>query len=180
MAWVAHDASPVAWSLVQRVAALVGLPSTHAENMQVIRYESGQQYRQHWDAYDHDTERGARVMKDGGNRLITVLGYLNEVERGGQTEIVNPAIFVDPLPGRLLIFHNCYAGTATRHPDSLHAGLAVKAGTKWAFNLWFRERPTSWGLAAAQRSAWPTRPPRTRSSPRPRARASPSSTATSE
>jgi tetratricopeptide (TPR) repeat protein len=42
-----------------------------------------------------------------------------------------------PPPAR----HDCYPGTNTRHPDTLHAGLPVLEGSKWAFNLWFHERP---------------------------------------
>lgn len=41
-------------------------------------------------------------------------------------------------------------GSATKHPDSYHAGRPPKKGEKWAFNLWFHEGPTQAGYAATQ------------------------------
>jgi hypothetical protein len=37
---------------------------------------------------------------------------------------------VAPMTGRLLVFHNCYDGSRSLHPDSNHAGLPVTAGEK--------------------------------------------------
>ena len=41
-------------------------------------------------------------------------------------------------------------GSATKHPDSYHAGRPPTKGEKWAFNLWFHEGPTQAGYAATQ------------------------------
>lgn len=141
LAWIKHDASKVTKKVATRIAGIVGLPLAHAENFQVIRYEPPQEYRPHFDAYDSTTERGQRTMENGGQRLITVLCYLNDVEAGGETEFPKLGIKVDPKPGRLLIFENCEEGTTNRSDLSLHAGLPVEQGVKWAFNLWFREKP---------------------------------------
>jgi hypothetical protein len=43
--------------------------------------------------------------------------------------------------GRMVIFHNCLTKTNIKHPNSLHGGLPVIKGEKWACNLWFRESP---------------------------------------
>ncbi|HAJ77322.1 MAG TPA: hypothetical protein DCM64_12835 [Gammaproteobacteria bacterium] len=42
--------------------------------------------------------------------------------------------------GRMLLFHNCHSQSTIRHPESLHGGLPVNSGEKWACNLWFREK----------------------------------------
>lgn len=39
---------------------------------------------------------------------------------------------VQPKGGRLLLFHNCYEGSCSVHPDSLHSGKPVIAGEKCA------------------------------------------------
>ncbi len=140
VAWVKHDASATSLAVAKRIADIVGLPLEQAENFQVIRYQSGQEYRPHFDAYDHQTERGQRTMQNGGQRLVTALCYLNGVEQGGETAFPKLEIKVAPKPGRLLIFENCEAGSDIRTPLSLHAGLPVEKGVKWAFNLWFRQR----------------------------------------
>jgi len=143
VSWVSHNATPVTTRVANRIAELVGLPLTHAENFQVIRYEAGQEYRPHFDAYDGKTERGLRTMKNGGQRLITVLGYLNDVEAGGGTHFPKLDVEVQAKQGRVVVFENCEKDTNVRTPLSLHAGLPVESGIKWAFNLWFREREFS-------------------------------------
>jgi len=40
--------------------------------------------------------------------------------------------------------------SATKHPDSYHAGRPPTKGEKWAFNLWFHEGPTQAGHSATQ------------------------------
>jgi prolyl 4-hydroxylase len=46
---------------------------------------------------------------------------------------------VAPEKGKLVIFENVYGDTNERHELSLHAGMPVLKGEKYAFNLWFRE-----------------------------------------
>jgi predicted nucleic acid binding AN1-type Zn finger protein len=68
------------------------------------------------------------------------LVYLNEPIRGGTTDFPNLGISVIPKIGRILIFHNVFEGTNNLHPNSLHAGMPVIEGEKYAFNLWFRQQ----------------------------------------
>lgn len=138
VAWVRHETTPGARALALRVSKLVGLPLLNAESFQVIHYGPGQEYRAHYDAYDLDSDRGKRCTARGGQRLVTVLGYLSDVEVGGATGFPKLGIQVEARQGRLLVFHNCHPGTTDRHVDSLHGGLPVVAGEKWAFNLWYR------------------------------------------
>ncbi|HRI11016.1 MAG TPA: 2OG-Fe(II) oxygenase [Nannocystaceae bacterium] len=138
--WLRHDTDPTIRALVDRIAAVVGLPSGHAEPLQVIHYGAGQEYRGHFDAYDLSTEKGRLYTARGGQRLVTALVYLNEVEAGGETAFPRLGLRVSPRPGTLLIFHNCVEGTTTVDPRSYHLGAPPERGEKWAFNLWFHER----------------------------------------
>lgn len=138
--WVPHNKTPQTKDIAARVAGVLGFPTAHAESFQVIHYGVNAEYKPHFDAFDPRTEAGERNMRNGGQRLITVLGYLNTVTKGGGTAFPKLKVSIPAEAGKLLIFHNCHAGTATRHPLSLHAGLPVVAGEKWAFNLWFRQR----------------------------------------
>lgn len=47
--------------------------------MQILRYEHGQKYEPHHDAFNDN------IHAIGGNRMATVLMYLSNVERGGET-----------------------------------------------------------------------------------------------
>lgn len=136
--WVPHDETPTTLALSQRTADLVGLPLAHAESVQMINYGPGQEYKPHYDAWMAGTETGDRCLSHGGQRLVTCLFYLNDVDAGGGTFFPRLDIEVMPRPGRLVLFHNCFPGTTERHPSSLHGGLPPDSGVKWACNLWFR------------------------------------------
>jgi len=139
--WVRHDVDDKVLTIASRIAGVVGMPLVHAESLQVIHYGRGQEYRPHFDAYDLTTEKGQRYCERGGQRLITALVYLNNVKAGGETGFPHLKIDVLARRGRMLIFHNCHPQTTTRDPNTYHQGKAPLRGRKWAFNLWFHERP---------------------------------------
>lgn len=138
--WIPHHHDTAIAALCERISILVGLPLQQAESLQLIHYFATQEYAPHFDAWDAATEAGQRCMARGGQRLVTCLLYLNDVEAGGGTTFPKLDITVAARTGRMLIFHNCHVGTTIRHPASLHGGMPVLAGEKWACNLWFRER----------------------------------------
>ncbi|PCJ27106.1 MAG: 2OG-Fe(II) oxygenase [SAR86 cluster bacterium] len=138
--WVAHGYNAVIEDLSLRVAEVVGVPLENAESLQVIHYSESQEYAPHFDAWDAATERGQRCMAKGGQRMITCLLYLNDVEEGGGTSFPKLDMEVRAKKGRMVLFHNCHQGSLVRHPDSLHGGMPVLKGEKWACNFWFREK----------------------------------------
>jgi prolyl 4-hydroxylase len=146
--WVKHNQTPIVRGLVRRIGDLVGLPVTHAESLQVVHYAETQQYKPHFDAWDIATPKGKEKTARGGNRLVTALMYLNEVDEGGGTGFPKLDLEVEAIPGRLCLFHNLSVGSHERHPHALHGGLPVIAGEKWACNLWFREHRYQKGSAA--------------------------------
>ena len=140
--WLRHDESAVVAALVGRVATFVGLPRTHAENLQVVHYAETQEYQPHYDAWDVSTPKGEENTAQGGNRAVTALMYLSEPAGGGATAFPNLGLELEARPGRLVVFHNLATGSGdARHVDALHGGTVVTSGEKWACNLWFRERP---------------------------------------
>ena len=141
VAWVKHDQTPIVRGLVRRVGELVGVPVNHAESLQVVHYAETQEYQPHYDAWDILTDKGREKTAIGGNRAVTALMYLSEVSGGGGTGFPNLDVEIEAIPGRLCIFHDLDVGESQRHVDSIHGGLPVTAGEKWACNLWFRELP---------------------------------------
>lgn len=138
--WIPHNTSPQIAELSLRVSEVVGIGLEFAESLQVVYYNEGQQYAPHFDAWDANTERGQRCMAKGGQRLVTCLLYLNEPEAGGGTCFPKLDMEVRARKGRMLLFHNCHEGSTIRHPHSLHGGMPVSSGEKWACNFWFREK----------------------------------------
>ena len=138
--WIPHAYNDPVSELSLRVAEVVGIALECAESLQVVYYNESEEYAPHYDAWDAATERGQRCMARGGQRLLTCLMYLNEPEEGGGTSFPKLDMEVRARRGRMLLFHNCLAGSTIRHPDSLHGGMPVLRGEKWACNFWFRER----------------------------------------
>jgi prolyl 4-hydroxylase len=139
--WVRHSHDQITKDVGNRISGLVRAPLSHAEFYQVLRYAEGQEYKPHFDTFDPSVDDNAYYLKHGGQRIITVMAYLNDVEQGGETKFPTIDKIVIPKEGKILVFHDCYKGTDKRHPDSFHGGLPVIKGEKWAFNLWFRNYP---------------------------------------
>lgn len=138
--WVDLMHNPTIAALSKRVSELVGIPLQNAESLQVIHYGVSQEYQPHFDAWDWGSESGERCMARGGQRLVTCLLYFNDVEQGGGTGFPELDLEVRAKRGRMVLFHNVYPGTNEKHKLSLHGGLPVEKGEKWACNFWFRER----------------------------------------
>lgn len=119
-----------------RMTAAAGIDLPHAEQLTVLRYLPGQQYRPHRDYLPPGTLRMDRPH--AGNRIRTVCVYLNAVQAGGATEFPVPGLRIDPLPGRAVIFDNL-THDGSPDTDSLHAGAPVDAGEKWLATLWIRQ-----------------------------------------
>lgn len=119
-----------------RMAAAAGIDLPNAEQLTVLRYEPGQEYRPHRDYLPPGTIQMDRPH--AGNRTRTVIVYLNAVEAGGATEFPVPGLRVEPVTGRAVVFDNLHAD-GTPDPDSLHAGTPVETGEKWLATLWIRQ-----------------------------------------
>jgi prolyl 4-hydroxylase len=143
--WMPHDAYPETLKIAKRIAEKIGCNYKHFESFQVIHYNENEEYKYHYDAYDmYDKEKYEKFTKERGNRLRTVLVYLNDVIEGGGTGFdslneYEETIIVEPKMGKMVVFNNVNDdGSLNR--KSRHAGLPVIKGEKWAFNLWLRER----------------------------------------
>jgi prolyl 4-hydroxylase len=138
-AWLEHHANESIHEVSKRLSILVQMPIRNAEMFQVVHYESGTEYKPHFDSFDQSTELGKKYWEPGGQRMITALIYLNDVEDGGATYFPELNISINPKKGNVLVFHNTISETTNINPRSLHAGMPVSRGEKWAANLWFRE-----------------------------------------
>lgn len=141
--WIEHDANDIVHEVSKRFSILVQMPIRNAEQYQLVYYKKGAQYKPHFDSFDYETEDGKNNWEPGGQRMITVIAYLNNVEEGGETGFPELGINVPPKKGDAVVFHNTLPNDAATHPKinprSLHGGMPVIKGEKWMVNLWFRE-----------------------------------------
>jgi len=140
--WVDHDRSQIFYELCTRISLFIGFKLSHAERVQLLKYESTEKYDPHFDAFVCDSPQWEHYSK-GGQRIYTAMGYLNDVPENGGGETAFPVLgfSVRPRARRLLVFSNVGEDKSKPHPDSLHGGMPLIEGIKQCFTIWFREKP---------------------------------------
>lgn len=120
-----------------RIERLVNWPARNGEGLQVLQYLPGAQYKPHYDYFDPDEPGTPTLVKRGGQRVATLILYLNETKAGGAT--VFPDLKLDVMPRR---GHAVFFAYNRPHPSTrtLHGGAPVIEGEKWIATKWLRER----------------------------------------
>jgi len=120
----------------RRIARLVRWPFENGEGLQVLRYRPGAEYRPHHDYFDPVHPGSQAVLKRGGQRVGTVVMYLNMPGKGGATTFPDVELEIAPIKGNAVFFsyERPHPGTRT-----LHGGAPVIEGEKWVATKWLRE-----------------------------------------
>ena len=126
--------------LEQRIATLTKVPVDCGEPLQMLHYGVGGEYLAHQDFFD-PADPGSQVLtKVGGQRIATLVIYLNNVPEGGATEFPELELSVKPRKGSAVYFE--YLNDAGQlDARCLHAGTPVARGDKWIATKWLRQRP---------------------------------------
>lgn len=117
----------------------LGLTLEHMEEPQLVRYAPGQEFSWHYD------EVPPPQLENGGQRLLTLLVYLNTVDSGGSTifrdlsDGSGNTLQVAPQRGRALLFFPSFRNGV---PDdrTLHRGEPTTSGEKRIVQMWVHER----------------------------------------
>ncbi|MBB3762419.1 2OG-Fe(II) oxygenase [Xanthomonas arboricola] len=120
-----------------RIARLLDWPVDHGEGLQVLRYATGAEYQPHYDYFDPAAAGTPVLLQAGGQRVASLVMYLNTPERGGATRFPDAHLDVAAVKGNAVFFSYDRPHPMTR---SLHAGAPVLAGEKWVATKWLRER----------------------------------------
>jgi prolyl 4-hydroxylase len=121
-----------------RIAEVTGTPVPNGEGIQILNYAGGGEYRPHFD-YFPDTTGGRVHTAKSGQRIITIIMYLNDVKAGGATVLPNINLSVYPKKGSALYF-SYFNSKGQVDPTTLHGGSPVVDGEKWIATKWIRER----------------------------------------
>src|SRR5690606_22528368 len=141
--WFDRSEHPLATKIQQRICELVRSPVTHAEPLQILNYAEGGEYLPHFDYFETEgfepQQTGvASPLQTGGQRIATVVVYLNNVEAGGGTIFPHIHLETRPKKGGALYF-SYYLPDGSVDPLTLHGGSPVMRGEKWICTQWFRE-----------------------------------------
>jgi prolyl 4-hydroxylase len=119
-----------------RIGALLHWPVENGEGLQILRYGPGAEYRPHHDYFDPAQPGSAAVLKRGGQRVGTLVMYLNTPLKGGGTTFPDVHLEVGATRGNAVFFSYDRPHPMTR---TLHGGAPVVEGEKWVATKWLRE-----------------------------------------
>jgi prolyl 4-hydroxylase len=119
-----------------RLAALMRWPLENGEGIQILRYGPGAEYKPHYDYFDPAQPGTPTILRRGGQRVGSMVCYLNTPANGGATVFPDVALDVAAVKGNAVFFSYDRA-----HPSSksLHGGAPVVEGEKWVATKWVRE-----------------------------------------
>jgi prolyl 4-hydroxylase len=134
-----HQSSEVVIEIESRITKLFGFPLNQQEAIQILHYQIGGEYRPHYDFFPPTDSGSQPAIAQAGQRLATLIMYLNTPAQGGTTDLPNIGLSVTAKKGSAIYFENI---DQNGQPDNntLHAGAPVLAGEKWIATKWFRER----------------------------------------
>ncbi|KAI4327379.1 hypothetical protein L6164_019848 [Bauhinia variegata] len=133
----------------EKIARATRIPRNHGEAFNILRYEIGQKYASHYDAFN-PAEYGPQKSQ----RIASFLLYLSDVPDGGETMFpfengLNmdgsynyedcTGLRVRPRRGDGLLFYSLFPN-GTIDPTSLHGSCPVIKGRKWVATKWIRDQ----------------------------------------
>ena len=136
--WLFENVSSIAKTLKQRIADLLQVSPKNFEELHIVKYDVGGEYKTHHDFFHANTDYYEEAMKKGGQRMYSALFYLNDDFEGGETDFPNINYKAIPKKNKLIVWRNVNENNEVEY-DSLHAGLPVTKGTKYIGIFWVRE-----------------------------------------
>jgi prolyl 4-hydroxylase len=140
-------ADAVVARIERRLALITHIPVENGEALQVLHYTGGAKYEPHLDAFSDAFNSRAEA---GGQRVATVLMFLESPEVGGETvfpnagaraagpgwsECAREGLAVKPVAGDALLFWSTTPDGAV-DPASLHGSCPTTRGSKWTATRW--------------------------------------------
>lgn len=132
--------------LVTKIESMVeeqtNVPRTHGEGLQVVMYQPGGFYREHWDYFSPGWSGNEPVLNRGGQRIVTALMYLNTIESPngeGATYFPKVDLTIKPVQGTMIVWANVDE-QGNIDETTFHEGRPSPT-VKWIATVWLRERP---------------------------------------
>ncbi|XP_010417065.1 PREDICTED: prolyl 4-hydroxylase 13-like [Camelina sativa] len=144
-----EDESGLLDAIEEKIASATRIPSDYYESFNILRYQLGQKYDSHYDAFNP-----AEYGPQRSQRLVTFLLFLSTVKEGGETMFpfengrnMNGSydyekcigLKVKPRQGDAIFFYNLFPNK-TIDQTSLHGSCPVIKGEKWVATKWIRDQ----------------------------------------
>ncbi|KAF3999246.1 2OG-Fe(II) oxygenase [Glaciimonas immobilis] len=125
--------------LDKRISEAMNLPIENGEGLQILHYPTGAGSAPHFDFLIPSNAANQNSIARSGQRVSTMVTYLNDVASGGETIFPQAGWSVSPQRGNAVYFEYCNSRNQVDH-GSLHASNPVERGEKWVATKWMRQR----------------------------------------
>ncbi|MEP6503171.1 MAG: 2OG-Fe(II) oxygenase [Betaproteobacteria bacterium] len=133
------EETPFVAAIERRIAELMNCPLRNGEGLQLLHYHPGAESAPHYDFLTPGSAANDASLARSGQRVSSLVIYLNDVESGGETVFPELGLAVTPRQGHAVHFE--YANSrGDVDLKSVHAAAPVQAGEKWVLTKWMRER----------------------------------------
>ncbi|HYD63763.1 MAG TPA: 2OG-Fe(II) oxygenase [Noviherbaspirillum sp.] len=131
--------TPLIERLERRLSDIARWPVTRGEGFHVLHYEHNDAYIPHYDFFPPELPGSVKMTERGGQRIGTLIAYLNTVEEGGETYFPKLDLTIKAEQGNVLYFS--YTNSSNQLDRmTLHGGNPVRKGEKWIMTKWLRQR----------------------------------------
>ena len=125
--------------LDRRMSDVMNLPVENGEGFQVLFYPTGGVNTPHFDFLQPSNPANQASIARSGQRVSTLIAYLNDVEEGGETVFPAAGWSVAPLQGHAVYFEYCNR-LGQVDAQTVHGSNPVVRGEKWVLTKWMRQR----------------------------------------
>jgi prolyl 4-hydroxylase len=133
------DGLPIAEKIMSRIVDITNVRRCQIEGLQVLWYGVAQQYLPHTDFFHPQVKGSQKLLKWGGQRIISVVMSLQPAEEGGEFDFPQLKITRKLNAGDAILFWNLdRAGRGDMRTE--HAAMPVVKGEKISLVCWIRER----------------------------------------
>lgn len=133
---------PIIQSLVLKACEITNIPNFSYKNFEapvITRYDSGAVFGLHNDA---SPNLGQEWKDLGGQRVVTVIIYLSDVnDGGGETYFDYLNLTVKPEKGKALVFYPASLENLNADDRTTHESKITRDDTKWIIQLFGRVGP---------------------------------------
>lgn len=134
-----YNTDPKIASIISRICRLGDVEYENAEALQVVKYEPGGYYNEHHDACCDNDPKCTEFVQKSGQRMLTMLIYLNDDFTGGETEFPKLNLKIKAPKYGGIMFRPLEKNSNRCHPYALHKGTPINSGIKYVCNVWVRE-----------------------------------------
>jgi len=139
--WIPSDASSLTTKMCRLSETLTRIPKTNQEHIQIVQYDAGGRFDEHYDVCTSKDAQSCNAMNSGaGERTATLLFYLNDSFQGGETVFPEIGFVSKPKKGKAILFYNTNANEDVLW-QSKHRGNPVQGGQKWIATIWSHPFP---------------------------------------